>query len=147
MQSPAAICDAFACWPRKRKGLRRGERERERRVCSRNNQRADRTDEWDTTVEDIVRSIDGIGACNVNWLSRVDRERAREKESKRERERVMCDKRDKRVADSAWREKLSRGNKGLRKCAFYERSCYTSFVNDSLRGQKIFGKKYRISSR
>lgn len=33
---------------------------------TRNNQRADRTDEWDTTVEDIVKSIDGIGACNVN---------------------------------------------------------------------------------
>jgi len=33
---------------------------------TRNNQRVDRTDEWDTTVEDTVRSIDGTGACNVN---------------------------------------------------------------------------------
>lgn len=50
--------------PRETKGGSGGERGGERRT--RNNQRADRTDEWDTTVEDIVRSIDGIGVCNVN---------------------------------------------------------------------------------
>lgn len=48
--------------PRARKGV--GEQERGGRT--RNNRRADRTDEWDTTVEDVVRSIDGIVACNVN---------------------------------------------------------------------------------
>ena len=61
-QLPAGICnaDSFRVRPRKGKGV--GEKER----CTRNNRRADRTDEWATTVKDIVRSIDGIVACNVN---------------------------------------------------------------------------------
>ena len=69
-RSPAGVCDAtddvhaFACGRERDERRRRAKREGQRRT--RNNQRADRTDEWDTTVEDIVRSIDGIGVCNVN---------------------------------------------------------------------------------
>lgn len=61
---PAGVCGAHSSRvrPRARKGV--GENERGGRT--RNNRRADRTDEWDTAVEDIVRSIDGIVACNVN---------------------------------------------------------------------------------
>lgn len=53
---------------------RRKKRSKEKRTG--NNQRADSADEWDSGSEDIVRSIDGIGVCNVNWLAarpRTDR--------------------------------------------------------------------------
>lgn len=43
-----------------------GEAEKKEQRETGNNQRADSADEWDSGSEDIVRSIDGIGVCNVN---------------------------------------------------------------------------------
>lgn len=80
---------------RERERGRRREKEREREHT--NNRRADRTDEWVTTTKDIVRSIDGIVVCNVNWLSSEEPTDG-----------------DERIVDSTCREKLFYGNETLK---------------------------------